>query len=87
MKLASVLQQDELKEYVVKIEGHSDSLGDAKTNEALTEKRANSIKQFLVDKGQIAADRLTSIGLGESKPIDTNSVTKNRRIDIYISKP
>lgn len=87
MKLASVLQQDELKEYVVKIEGHSDSLGDAKTNEALTEKRANSIKQFLVDKGKIAADRLTSIGLGESKPIDTNSVSKNRRIDIYINKP
>ncbi len=87
MKLASVLQQDELKEYVVKIEGHSDSLGDAKTNEALTEKRARSIKQFLVDRGQIAADRLTSIGLGESQPIDTNSVSKNRRIDIYINKP
>ena len=87
MKLASVLQQDELKEYVVKIEGHSDSLGDAKTNEALTEKRANSIKQFLVEKGKISADRLTSIGLGESQPIDTNSVTKNRRIDIYIRKP
>ena len=87
MKLASVLQQDELKDYVVKIEGHSDSLGDAKTNEALTEKRARSIKQFLVDRGQIAADRLTSIGLGESKPIDNNSVTKNRRIDIYINKP
>ena len=87
MKLASVLQQDELKEYVVKIEGHSDSLGDAKTNEALTEKRANSIKQFLVDRGQISADRLTAIGLGESKPIDRNSEAKNRRIDIIIRKP
>ncbi len=87
LKLASVLQQDELKEYVIRIEGHSDSLGDAKTNEALTDKRANSIKQFLVDKGQISADRLTAIGLGESKPIDTNSQAKNRRIDIYIRKP
>lgn len=87
IKLASVLQQDELKEYVVKIEGHSDSLGDAKTNEALTEKRANSIKQFLVDKGQISTDRLTAIGLGESEPLDRNSQAKNRRIDIYIRKP
>ncbi|RKU31856.1 hypothetical protein C6497_00820 [Candidatus Poribacteria bacterium] len=87
MQLASVLQQDELKDYVIKIEGHSDSLGDAKTNEALTEKRADSIKQFLVDKGKISVDRITAIGLGESKPIDKNSEAKNRRIDIYIRKP
>ena len=87
LKLASVLKQDELKEYVVRIEGHSDSLGDAKTNEALTEKRANSIKKFLVDKGKISPDRITAIGLGESKPIDRNSEAKNRRIDIIIHKP
>lgn len=87
MELASILQQDALKEYVVRIEGHSDSLGDAKTNKALTDKRANSIKEFLVNKGQISADRLTAIGLGESNPIDNNSQAKNRRIDIYIRRP
>ena len=87
MELASILQQDALKEYVVRIEGHSDSLGDAKTNKALTDKRAYSIKEFLVNKGQISADRLTAIGLGESNPIDNNSQAKNRRIDIYIRRP
>jgi outer membrane protein OmpA-like peptidoglycan-associated protein len=86
MKLASILQQDEFKDYVVKIEGHSDSLGDAKTNQALSEKRANSIKTFLIDKGKVTTKRLTAVGLGESQPIDKNSEEKNRRVDIIISK-
>lgn len=87
MKLAAILQQDAFKDYVVKIEGHTDSLGQAGTNKALSDKRANSIKQFLINNGKISADRLTVIGLGESQPIDPNSEAKNRRIDIYIDRP
>ncbi|MDE0085714.1 MAG: OmpA family protein, partial [Candidatus Poribacteria bacterium] len=86
MKLASILLQDEFKNYVVRIEGHSDSLGDAKTNQALSEKRANSIKTFLIDSGKVPTKRLTAVGLGESQPIDKNSHEKNRRVDIIISK-
>ncbi len=86
MKLASILLQDEFKNYVVRIEGHSDSLGDAKTNQALSEKRANSIKTFLINSGKVPTKRLTAIGLGESQPIDKNSHEKNRRVDIIISK-
>lgn len=86
MKLASILLQDEFKNYVVRIEGHSDSLGDAKTNQALSEKRANSIKTFLINSGKVPANRLTAVGLGESQPIDKNSQEKNRRVDIIISK-
>lgn len=87
MKLAAILQQDAFKDYVVKIEGHTDSLGQAGTNKALSNKRANSIKQFLINNGKISADRLTAIGLGETQPIDPNSEAKNRRIDIYIDRP
>ncbi|MDE0636748.1 MAG: OmpA family protein [Candidatus Poribacteria bacterium] len=86
MKLASILLQDEFKDYAVKIEGHSDSLGDARTNQALSEKRANSIKTYLINSGKVPAKRLTAVGLGESQPIDKNSQEKNRRIDIVISK-
>lgn len=86
MKLASILLQDEFKDYVVKIEGHSDSLGDAKTNQALSAKRANSIKTFLINSGKVPTKRLAAIGLGESQPIDKNSHEKNRRVDIIISK-
>ncbi|MDE0317247.1 MAG: OmpA family protein [Candidatus Poribacteria bacterium] len=86
MKLASILLQDEFKNYVVRIEGHSDSLGDAKTNQALSEKRANSIKTFLINSGKVPTKRLTAVGLGESQPIDKNSHEKNRRVDIIISK-
>ena len=86
MKLASILLQDEFKDYVVRIEGHSDSLGDARENRALSEKRANSVKTFLIGKGKVPAKRLTAAGLGESQPIDKNSQEKNRRIDIVISK-
>ncbi len=86
MKLASILLQDEFKDYAVKIEGHSDSLGDARINQVLSEKRANSIKTFLINSGKVPAKRLTAVGLGESQPIDKNSEEKNRRIDIIISK-
>lgn len=85
-KLATILLQEEFQNYAVRIEGHSDSLGEAKTNQALTEKRANSIKMFLISKGKVPGQRLTSLGLGESKLIDNNSPEKNRRIDIIITK-
>lgn len=85
-KLASILLQDEFKGYVVKIEGHSDTLGDARANQALSEKRAISVKKFLTDQGKVPANRLTAVGLGESQPIDKNAQEKNRRIDIIIEK-
>ncbi len=87
MKLATILLQDDFTGYVVRIEGHSDSLGDAGANKALSERRANSVKTFLIDKGKLSEKRLTSVGLGESQPIDKNSQEKNRRIDIIIGKP
>lgn len=85
-KLAEILLQDEYKDYIVRIEGHSDTLGDASANKALSERRANSVKTYLIDKGKVAAKRLNAVGLGESQPIDKNSQEKNRRIDILLEK-
>ncbi|RNC92365.1 MAG: OmpA family protein [Allomuricauda sp.] len=71
------------------VEGHTDSVGRASTNQALSEKRANSVRDFLVNEG-IGADRLTAIGYGEDKPIATNNTragrTQNRRVEINLIK-
>ncbi|MEX0313653.1 MAG: OmpA family protein [Allomuricauda sp.] len=71
------------------VEGHTDSVGSAKLNQSLSEKRANSVRDFLIDKG-IAAGRLTAIGYGEDKPIATNNTRagrkQNRRVEINLIK-
>ena len=86
IKLAAILQQEEFGAYVARIEGHSDALGSEKTNLALTEKRANDVRTFLIDTGKVPENRMTAVGLGESDPIDKDSHEKNRRIDIIISR-
>ncbi|MFK5973807.1 MAG: DUF5723 family protein [Flavobacteriaceae bacterium] len=81
-----------LKEYPnakFTVEGHTDSIGSAINNQKLSESRAASVKNFLIDKG-IDASRLSSVGYGESKPIATNMYNagraKNRRVEINLKK-
>jgi peptidoglycan-associated lipoprotein len=67
----------------VTIEGHCDSRGTEAYNMALGERRAESVKMFLVDLG-IGADRLSTISYGEERPIDRGhnetAWAKNRRV-------
>ncbi len=81
-----------LKEYPnakFTVEGHTDSVGSAKTNQRLSDSRASSVKDFLTSHG-IATSRLTSIGYGEDKPIATNKTRtgrkQNRRVEINLVK-
>ena len=81
-----------LKEYPnskFTVEGHTDSVGSEKLNQSLSESRALSVKEFLVDKG-IEEFRLSAVGYGESKPIATNNTkagrTQNRRVEINLVK-
>ncbi len=81
-----------LKEYPsskFSIEGHTDSDGSDALNQKLSEDRAGAVKGYLIENG-IAADRLSSIGFGESKPIDTNKTAKgkanNRRVEVKLVK-
>lgn len=87
LKLAEILQQEAFKDYNAKIEGHTDSLGAAGANKVLTEKRANSVKTYLISKGKVSESRLTAVGHGETQLIDEDSQEKNRRIDIIIYRP
>ncbi|WP_203257508.1 OmpA family protein [Hyunsoonleella ulvae] len=81
-----------LKEYPTAkftVEGHTDSVGSEKLNQRLSDSRANSVKEYLTSHG-IDAFRLSALGYGESKPIDTNKTRKgranNRRVEINLAK-
>jgi OOP family OmpA-OmpF porin len=81
-----------LKEYPnakFTVEGHTDSVGSAKLNQSLSESRALSVKEFLVDQG-IEEFRLSALGVGEDKPIATNNTrsgrAQNRRVEINLVK-
>ncbi len=71
----------------VKIVGHADSSGADDYNQKLSEKRAISVKNFLLDQG-IPASVMSTLGMGETSPIASNATaagrTQNRRVEITI---
>lgn len=62
----------------VEIEGHTDSMGSPKLNMTLSERRAAAVRLFLIDKGGIQTERITSKGYGETKPVASNSTPEGR---------
>lgn len=79
--IAASLQQN--TDVTLTIEGHTDNVGSTTSNQILSEKRANTVKTYLVKKG-VDAGRMTIEGYGETKPRATNSTaagrTLNRRV-------
>ena len=74
------------------IEGHTDSRGAAAYNQSLSERRAASVRDYLVSQGGVAADRLTSRGYGgygETRPKASNDTAEgrqeNRRVSAVVS--
>ena len=64
----------------VTIEGHTDSIGSDHYNQKLSERRANAVRQYLIDKG-IASSRIQVIGYGEKKPIADNRTEEGRAMN------
>ena len=74
------------------ISGHTDSKGDPDANTALSLKRANSIKEYIMTKGGIDDSRIDAKGYGSTKPIIKEEKTeedrnKNRRVEFEIQRP
>jgi len=85
VEVVDLLQSEPDKK--IRIEGHTDSVGDAATNMELSERRSDSVLQALVGLG-VDAGRITSVGMGEDFPIATNETdegrSKNRRVDVIL---
>ncbi len=67
------------------IEGHTDNVGKPESNQALSQRRAESVKKYLVGKG-IDGPRLETKGWGDTKPVADNRTeegrAKNRRVEL-----
>jgi outer membrane protein OmpA-like peptidoglycan-associated protein len=76
---------EEFDQTVVEVAGHTDSTGSDAYNQALSERRASSVAQYLQSQG-INAQRMITIGLGESMPVADNGTETgrqaNRRVEI-----
>ena len=71
------------------IEGHTDNVGDADYNKDLSQRRADSVRQYLINNFGIEPNRLTARGYGEERPIASNDTAEgraqNRRVVAIIS--
>lgn len=63
------------------IEGHTDSRGSDSYNQALSQRRVDAVREVLIAQFGIAADRLTAIGYGESKPRASNDTVEGRQLN------
>jgi len=70
------------------IEGHTDAIGSDDYNQTLSEKRADSVRGYLVSSG-VVPDHVTAVGLGKSNPVADNATAEgrklNRRVDMVVS--
>jgi outer membrane protein OmpA-like peptidoglycan-associated protein len=93
-KIVKVIK--ELKKENVLIEGHTDSKGSDSYNLKLSQKRADSVKIWFLEKGDLNQVKLLAKGYGESRPVAPNTKqdesdnpqgrSKNRRVEIKIKK-
>ena len=74
----------------VTIEGHTDSVGSAASNETLSQNRADAVQSYLMQRG-IDASRIQTRGMGESVTVASNATPggrqQNRRVEIIVSNP
>ena len=84
-KVAQVLNSKPEIEFLV--EGHTDNVGEDAANMDLSKRRSASVKNYLVKKG-VSADRITTDGFGETRPVASNDNEegrhKNRRVEMTI---
>lgn len=65
----------------IQVGGHTDSTGPDAYNRTLSEKRAQTVREYLITEGNISADRLTSVGFGETQPAATNDTPAGRALN------
>ena len=75
-------------ETLIRVEGHTDSVGSEEYNMDLSFRRANSVRDLLVQRG-VNISRIETVGFGETKPVATNATEAgrqlNRRVEIKVA--
>jgi outer membrane protein OmpA-like peptidoglycan-associated protein len=83
----ALLSTDSLRNLVV--EGHTDSIGSEAYNMQLSQRRADSVRSYLISRGY-PADKIEASGIGEIRPIASNSNpegrSNNRRVEIIVQR-
>ena len=76
------------KGYIIALEGSTDSVGSAEYNYDLSQRRADSVIQYLASKYNVPAHKIYVIGLGKDKPVESNKTSQgradNRRVDVRL---
>jgi outer membrane protein OmpA-like peptidoglycan-associated protein len=84
-EVAGVL--DQYNKTAVVIQGHTDSTGSEEHNQALSERRADSVRGYLASRG-VDDGRMSAVGMGEGYPVASNDTAngrqQNRRVDILL---
>jgi outer membrane protein OmpA-like peptidoglycan-associated protein len=87
-RLATFLSQNPGRN--VEIEGHTDNVGSDEYNQALSQRRADSVRSFLIQQG-IGPERIRTSGKGEHQPVADNESgggrQQNRRVEVIIENP
>ncbi|WP_436515552.1 OmpA family protein [Ekhidna sp. To15] len=83
--LAKMIEYPQMR---IEIAGHTDSVGDEKTNQWVSQKRADAVRNWLITNG-VSKDRMIAKGYGENQPLATNDNERegrelNRRIEIIV---
>ena len=85
-KLGTVLSWPQYADYRIQLAGHTDNQGSERKNQALSERRVQSIKAYLTQRFHIAPERVQAVGYGSTKPIMPNDTpegrAKNRRVEV-----
>jgi outer membrane protein OmpA-like peptidoglycan-associated protein len=72
----------------IRIEGHTDDRGSAEHNKDLSQRRAEAVRRYLIERG-VEAERLQAVGYGEEKPVvsgnNASAWSQNRRVDFFVS--
>lgn len=78
-----------MPELNLRVEGYTDSTGSESWNQTLSERRAESVRDFLAQQG-VGMNRMVAVGYGESRPVASNDTqegrAKNRRVEIVIAE-
>ncbi|WP_011961359.1 OmpA family protein [Psychrobacter sp. H7-1] len=87
-KLASTMVQ--YGDTTVNVMGHTDSVGNPSYNQGLSERRAQAVASYLIQRG-VSSNRIRTMGYGQNQPVASNSTEsgrlQNRRVEIQIVAP